>query len=130
MIRLFANYAGSREQVGAFLRRRHNILSNHMSATSIHNNTHKQQFELKTDGKLSIVVYQAIDDETLALTHTEVDPSLEGHGVGSQLVEGVLEYIEQNNLKIVPLCPFVTAYLKRHPDWNRVVSSSYSVNDF
>lgn len=101
-----------------------------MSATSLHNNTHRRRFELETDGKLSIVEYQHVDDETLALTHTEVDPSLEGHGVGSKLVEGVLQFVEQNNLKIVPLCPFVTAYLKRHPDWNRVVSTAYNASDF
>lgn len=101
-----------------------------MDENQLKNNTHKHQFELETDGKLSIVAYHKVDDETLALTHTEVDPSLEGHGVGSRLVEGVLEYIEQNNLKIVPLCPFVDVYLKRHPAWNRVVSTDYSTSDF
>ncbi|WP_317046723.1 GNAT family N-acetyltransferase [Spirosoma pollinicola] len=101
-----------------------------MNETNIKNNTHRHQFELDTDGKLSIVVYQKVDDETLALTHTEVDPSLEGHGVGSKLVEGVLQYIEQHDLKIVPLCPFVSVYLKRHPDWQRVVSTGYNASDF
>ncbi|AKD56300.1 GNAT family N-acetyltransferase [Spirosoma radiotolerans] len=101
-----------------------------MNETSIKNNTHHHRFELETDGKLSIVEYQQVDDETLALTHTEVDPSLEGHGVGSKLVEGVLQYIEQHDQKIVPLCPFVSVFLKRHPDWNRLVSTAYSVNDF
>ena len=101
-----------------------------MNATPLKNNTHHHQFELTTDGKLSIVAYQQVDDETLALTHTEVDPSLEGHGVGSQLVEDVLQYVEQNNLKVVPLCPFVAVYLKRHPDWNRVVSTAYPASDF
>lgn len=101
-----------------------------MNETAIKNNTHRHRFELVTDGKLSIVEYQKVDDETLALTHTEVDPSLEGHGVGSALVEGVLTYIEQHDQKIVPLCPFVSVYLKRHPDWNRLVSTAYSIDDF
>ncbi len=96
----------------------------------IRDNPHRHRFELQTDGKLSIINYQNVDDETLALTHTEVDPSLEGKGVGSHLVEGVLQYVERNNLKIVPLCPFVDVYIKRHPDWNRVVSTAYGVNDF
>ena len=101
-----------------------------MNENAIKNNTHHHQFELVTDGKRSIVAYQKVDDDTLALTHTEVDPSLEGHGVGSKLVEDVLQYVEQNNLKIVPLCPFVAVYLKRHPDLNRVVSTEYSTSDF
>lgn len=95
-----------------------------MSETNIKNNTHQHRFELETDGKLSIVEYQQIDEQTLALTHTEVDPSLEGHGVGSKLVEGVFRYVEQYNQKIVPLCPFISVYLKRHPDWNRVLSTN------
>jgi hypothetical protein len=96
----------------------------------IKDNHHHHRFELEFDGKTSIVEYQNVDDETLALTHTEVDPSQEGQGVGSHLVKEVLEYAERNNLKVVPLCPFVTVYLKRHPDWNRVVSTAYDVNNF
>lgn len=96
----------------------------------VRNNTHRHRFESETDGKLSIVVYENVDDETLALVHTEVDPSQEGKGIGSKLVEGTLQYIEEHDLKIVPLCPFVASYLKRHPDWNRVVSTAYNANDF
>lgn len=101
-----------------------------LTSATVHDNRHHHRFELATDGKLSIVAYQYVDDETLALTHTEVDPSLEGQGVGSHLVKGVLEYVERNNLKIVPLCPFVAVYIKRHPDWNRAVSTTHSVDDF
>lgn len=101
-----------------------------LADATVKDNRHHHRFEMETDGKTSIVEYMPVDDETLALTHTEVDPSLEGQGVGSHLVQGVLEYIDRNNLKIVPLCPFVSAYLKRHPDWNRVVSKAYDVNDF
>lgn len=101
-----------------------------MNTTSVKNNAHRHRFELDTDGKLSVVDYQTIDDETLALVHTEVDESLEGQGVGSHLVEGVLQYVEQNNLKIVSTCPFISTYIKRHPDWNRVVSTAYTSTGF
>ncbi len=101
-----------------------------MNTTLVKNNAHQHRFELDTDGKLSIVDYQKVDDETLALVHTEVDESLEGQGVGSQLVEGVLQYVEQNNLKIVSACPFISTYIKRHPDWNRVISTAYTSTGF
>ena len=101
-----------------------------MNTASIKNNTHRNRFELDTDGKVSVVEYQKVDDETLALVHTEVDPSVEGKGVGSHLVESVLQYAEQNQLKIVPVCPFVTTYLKRHPDWKRLVSTAYTATGF
>ncbi len=98
--------------------------------TPIKQNTHKHRFEATTDGKACFVEYQTVDDDTLALVHTEVDPSLEGQGIGSKLVESVLEYADRNNLEIVPLCPFVAAYIKRHPDWNRIVSTSYTATGF
>jgi predicted GNAT family acetyltransferase len=101
-----------------------------MNTTPVKNNAYRHRFELDTDGKLSVVDYQNVDDETLALVHTEVDESLEGQGVGSHLVEGVLQYVEQNNLKIVAVCPFISTYLKRHPDWNRVVSTAYTTTGF
>ncbi|WP_338876802.1 GNAT family N-acetyltransferase [Spirosoma sp. SC4-14] len=96
----------------------------------VRNNRHHHRFELEIDGKLSIIAYQDIDDQTLAVVHTEVDRSLEGKGVGSRLVAGMLSYVESHDLKIVPLCPFVAAYLERHPEWSHVVSTEYSVNDF
>lgn len=106
----------------------HSVMN--LTDAPVKDNHHHHRFELELDGKMSIVEYQDVADDTLALTHTEVDASLEGQGVGSYLVKEVLEYVERNNLKIVPLCPFITVYLKRHPEWNRVVSTVYNVNDF
>ena len=93
-------------------------------------NSEKHRFERHTDGKLSVVVFQKVDEHTLALTHTEVHPDLEGQGIGSAMVKQVLEYVEAHKLSIVPLCPFVAAYIKRHPDWQRVVSRDYDESDF
>lgn len=88
------------------------------------------RFELLTDGKLSLVAYFKPDEHTLALTHTEVHRDLEGQGIGKNLVAQVLAYAEQHNQKIVPLCPFVASYIKRHPEWQRVVSTDYDAADF
>ncbi|MBC7890972.1 MAG: N-acetyltransferase [Sphingobacteriaceae bacterium] len=90
----------------------------------ISRNESERRFELLVDGKLSVVEYQQRDAHTLALTHTEVDPALEGHGVGSAMVKGVLDYLRENNLRLVPLCPFVRTYLQRHPDYQDLVRGS------
>jgi predicted GNAT family acetyltransferase len=50
------------------------------------------------------------------LVHTEVDPAFAGQGLGERLVAGALEDLRARGLKLVPLCPFVRAYLRRHPD--------------
>ncbi len=84
------------------------------SKNQLVNNTARQQFELEIDGKLSVVEYQKRGETTLVLTHTEVHPDLEGHGVGSQLVSGVFDYVRAHHLDVIPLCPFVVTYLERH----------------
>jgi uncharacterized protein len=48
--------------------------------------------------------------------HTEVPISQRGKGVGEQIVKFALEYARQNQLRVIPSCKFVQAYLKRHPE--------------
>ena len=95
--------------------------------SSVHLNNARHRFEMTIDGKVSFVEFQQADDETLALVHTEVHPDLEGHGVGSKLVKGVLDYARTNNLYIMPYCPFVATYLKRHPDYQDLVKPGFAV---
>ena len=67
------------------------------------------------EGKTAIVEYILPNSQIIYLTHTEVPRELEGKGVASAIVSKVLNYIRENGLKMAPLCPFVAAYLKRHP---------------
>lgn len=101
-----------------------------MEATdnSIHLNDGQHRFEMLTDGKPSFVEFQRVDDTTLALVHTEVHPDLEGKGVGAKLVKAVLDYIRAHQLQIMPYCPFVAAYLKRHPDYQDLVKPGFQVD--
>lgn len=48
--------------------------------------------------------------------HTEVDPAYEGRGLGSRLARHVLDDIRARGLRVVPRCPFLAAYLQRHPE--------------
>ncbi len=53
----------------------------------------------------------------VVLTHTEVDDDLEGEGVGSRLVAGALDDVRARGLGVVARCPFVRAYVERHPEY-------------
>ena len=53
----------------------------------------------------------------IVLVHTEVAPAVEGRGVGSRLVSAALDDIRARGLRLVPICPFVRAYLGRHPEY-------------
>ena len=60
----------------------------------------------------------------IRLLHAEVDQEVEGEGVGSLLVARALDDIRRRGLKVVPLCPFVLAFLKRHPEYSDLVAST------
>jgi predicted GNAT family acetyltransferase len=91
-----------------------------MLPPEISDNAALHRFELHVDGRNAILVYERTGD-LLRLIHTEVPQSLEGKGVGSNLVSAVLRLAQENNLSVVPLCPFVAQYVKRHPEYSAVV---------
>lgn len=72
---------------------------------------------------LAFISYRTNGD-VISLMHTEVPEDLEGQGIGSALVEKTFQYLEANNLRMVPRCAFVSTYLKRHPEWNRLLDES------
>lgn len=53
----------------------------------------------------------------VALPHTEVDPSMNGRGLGSQLVRFALDDVRARGRKVVPACPFVATFIERHPEY-------------
>ncbi|MBX7052418.1 MAG: N-acetyltransferase [Flavobacteriales bacterium] len=74
------------------------------------------RFEVVIDGKLSVLEYVPFTGG-LNLVHTAVHPELEGKGVGTALVRFALDYIKAHQLTMMATCPFVKAFLKRHPDY-------------
>ncbi len=88
----------------------------------------KKRFELQIDGSVAFIEYMISKKDIMYLTHTEVPSALEGQGVGSTLVRKVLDHIRTTNYKMAPLCPFVAAYLKRHPELAEdLLAPGYSV---
>ena len=59
--------------------------------------------------------------ERIVFTHTEVDPAFEGQGIGSALARYALDDVRTRGLVAVPLCPFISAYLRRHPEYADIV---------
>jgi len=87
-------------------------------------NSGSHRFELAVNHATAFMEY-GDRAEAIALFHTEVPPQLEGQGIGSALVEKVLAEVERRQRQLIPLCPFVTSYLKRHPEWQRLVAPGY-----
>ena len=95
-----------------------------MADPQIVNNTAQQRFELKAGGHTAFLFYTR-DRNTMRLIHTEVPEALQGHGIGSQLVGGVLHLAQKQGLTIIPSCPFVTDYLKRHREFLPLVDADH-----
>jgi uncharacterized protein len=76
----------------------------------------ERRYELLVGGEhAGELVYRDRGSNVLAFLHTEVDESLQRKGLGSALVAGALDDVRKRGLRVVPLCPFVDAYIRRHP---------------
>ena len=78
------------------------------------------QYQLNVDGHVAFIDYKQTS-KLVHLIHTEVPSALEGRGVAAALVKKVLTDIDQHGETLVPWCPYVKAYLKRNPEWDRLL---------
>ena len=81
----------------------------------IRDNRAASRFELVTDGEVAFLNY-ARKADAVVFVHTEVPPSLRGRHIGDALVKAGLEAARAEGLRVVPACPFVKAYLPKHPE--------------
>jgi predicted GNAT family acetyltransferase len=89
--------------------------------SEVRNNAALNRFELEVDGHMAVAYYRP-SPGLLTFTHTEVPPELGGRGVGSTLVRGALELARAQRLKVASRCPFVSAYLGKHPEFNDLLA--------
>jgi predicted GNAT family acetyltransferase len=82
--------------------------------SQVSDNPARNRFELAIDGHTAFLAYERTKD-SLTLLHTEVPVELRGRHLGEMLVEGALEIARGAGLRVVVVCPFARAYLRRHP---------------
>lgn len=78
-------------------------------------NRDAQRYELVVDGSKAVAAY-TLGDGTITFTHTVVPEAIGGRGVGTRLIAAALADVRARGLKVVPQCPFVAAYIDKHPD--------------
>ncbi|NMR21113.1 GNAT family N-acetyltransferase [Cellulomonas fimi] len=101
-----------------------------MDNLTVTDNAPAHRFEARADDG-TVLGFVAYDIEAAArlqgeadavvVTHTQVDPQYEGQGVGATLARGALDLIRESGRGVVPLCPFVSAYIRRHPEYQGMV---------
>jgi uncharacterized protein len=91
------------------------------AALAVRDNARELRYELTRDDEVLGFIRYRREPDAVVLVHTDVDPALEGQGLGSVLVKGALDDLRERGLRVVPVCPFVRAYLRRHPEYADVV---------
>lgn len=90
------------------------------------NNIHVQdnaaagRFEAVVDGHLALIRYQLLG-KAIMLIHTEVPDELQGQGIGAQMARAALNHARAEGLKVIPRCPYVAGYIKKHPEYQDLV---------
>lgn len=89
--------------------------------SSVRRDDARNRYELTVDGQTAVCAFNRLKAAVM-FTHTEVPEALEGRGVGSTLVRGALDDVRAQGLEVIPLCPFVAAFIRRHPEYLDLVS--------
>lgn len=87
-------------------------------------NKGKGAFNITDNGERLGEMVISIADKNLTVYHTEVSPKAEGRGLAKKMLTSMTDYARDHHLKVIPLCPYVHAQFKRHPDtygdiWNK-----------
>jgi uncharacterized protein len=85
----------------------------------ITNNESEKRFEVSINGLLSKLDYIQ-DENTFVITHVGVHPDLRGQGVAGKLTETGLEFAKAKSLRVIPMCSYAAAYIRRNPQYMKL----------
>jgi predicted GNAT family acetyltransferase len=91
-----------------------------LSKVTVANNEEAHRFEATVEGQKAFINYRRFPDR-IVLVHTEVPLEFEGHGLAGKLAKTALDFARTNNLRVVPQCPYIAHYLRKHPEYQDLV---------
>lgn len=94
---------------------------------AVRDNSAKHRYELETDGLTAFVTYRRKGD-VVTILHAEVPEQLAGRGVGSALARGMLDDLRAQGVKLIVKCPFVSAYIAKHPEYRNLLDESETLD--
>lgn len=95
-------------------------MSDRPTELEIHDNPEASRYEARVGGQLAVAEYM-LTGPNITFTHTEVPVELEGQGIASALARFALDDARARGLAVIPLCPFITAYIQRHREYQPLV---------
>jgi predicted GNAT family acetyltransferase len=100
----------------------HPIPSERAMPVAIRHEPDAHRFIADLDGAPAYITYREIDGTILDLDHTFVPRAHRGGGIASELTARALDYARERGFKVVPSCPFVAAYVARHPKYRELLA--------
>ena len=85
------------------------------ASNAVTDNVDRNRFELVENGLTAFADYHRNGDR-ITIPHVEAPAALQGTGAAGRLMEGLVERVRADHQKIVPVCPYAAAWLKRHPE--------------
>lgn len=79
-----------------------------------------QQFRVGAGAEAAVLQYRRSSGQ-ITFLHTEVPKAWRGQGIAQRLAHAGLEHAKAEGLRVVPICPFVQSYLKRHPEYQTLI---------
>ena len=93
-----------------------------LEAVIITNNEEAQRFEAQVGGLHALLTYRRFPGR-IVFSHMEVPPPLESKGLAAKLAHTALDFAGANHLRVVPLCPYISAFIRKHGEYHDLVSA-------
>jgi|ERR1700679_3462818 predicted GNAT family acetyltransferase len=94
---------------------------------AVTDNANGARYEVTVDGRQAGFATYRLSSGVIAFLHVEVDPALEGNGIGSRLVADALDDARLRGLRVRPVCPFVAAFIQLNPAYADLVAPAGTV---
>jgi predicted GNAT family acetyltransferase len=92
--------------------------------TTVRDNLEQSRYDVFVEGELAgFAVYRLVPGHVV-FVHTEIEDRYEGHGVGSVLASVALDDVRAQGKHVTPQCPFIAAYIRRHPEYLDLVDDA------
>ena len=92
-------------------------------------NSNEQRYELLLDGVRAGLTTYSLDPGEITFLHTQIDPDYQGRGLAGWLAAAVLDDARRRHLVVHPRCPFIRAYIARHPEYADLVAPGFDLHD-
>ena len=87
----------------------------------VRHDKNNQQFITTIKGRVVYLRYSIMSDNIISFDFTYTPPELRGNGLAAIVVREGFKYAEENNLKVIPACPYIYTFLERYPDYKRFI---------